>query len=217
MRRIATEFQGGLAVRTFPTLLAASLVLVSPALRAQAQRPQPAALAACLTCHGPTAESGPQASGVPPIPRVSGQHLEYLAKQLREYKAGRRKNDLMTPMLQKISSGQLKDLAAHLASQAPVAPAAPNSPLVERGRGLYEQGNAAVPACVGCHQADGVGAPRYPRLAGQRQTYVVQQLMNFKQGIRTNDRARVMRTIAGNLSEEEMQAIAEYLAGLQGK
>ena len=202
-------------MRRFSILLVTSLILVSPPLRAQTQRPEPAALAACITCHGPAAESGPQASGVPPIPRVSGQHVEYLAKQLREYKAGKRKNDVMVPMLQKIRNGQLEELAAHFAGQTPARSAAQKSPLIERGRTLYEQGNAAVPACVGCHQANGAGAPRYPRLAGQRQTYVGQQLMNFKQGARTNDRARVMRSIAGNLSEEDMQAIAEYLAGLQ--
>jgi cytochrome c553 len=201
-------------VRRFSTFLGMSLVLVSPALRAQGT--QPAALAACLTCHGPAAEAAAQAPGPLVIPRVSGQHVEYLAKQLREYKAGKRKNDLMVPMLAKISNGQLKELAAHLASQAPARPAAQTSPLVERGRALYEQGNPAVPACVGCHLPNGVGAPSYPRLAGQRQAYVVQQLMSFKQGTRTNDRARVMRSIAGNLSEEEMQAIAAYLSNLQG-
>ena len=111
-------------MRRFSTLLVTSLVLALPALRAQAPPPQPAALAACVTCHGPTAEAGPQAAGVPPIPRVSGQHVEYLAKQLREYKAGKRKNDLMVPMLQKISDGDLKALAAHLASQSPVQRAA---------------------------------------------------------------------------------------------
>ena len=80
---------------------------------------------------------------------------------------------------------------------------------------LYEQGTATVPACVGCHLSDGVGAPRYPRLAGQRQAYVVQQLTTFKQGLRTNDRALVMRNIAANLTNEEMMAIAEYLASLR--
>ena len=79
-----------------------------------------------------------------------------------------------------------------------------------RSRLVPSRGNAAVPACIGCHLPNGVGAPRYPRLAGQRQAYVVLQLMNFKQGTRTNDRAHVMRSIAANLSEEEMAAIAQY-------
>jgi cytochrome c553 len=191
------------------------LVLVSPALRAQSSAP--AALGACVTCHGPAAEAAAQPPGPLAIPRVSGQHFEYLAKQLREYKGGKRKNDLMAPMLGKISQGQLRELAAHFANQAPARPVTVPAQLAERGRVLYEQGNptTGVPACVGCHLSNAVGAPRYPRLAGQRQAYVVQQLTNFKQQARTNDRAHVMRSIAGKLSEEEMMALAEYLASLQ--
>jgi cytochrome c553 len=201
-------------VRRFSTLVGVSLVLVSPTLRAQS--PQPAALAGCLPCHGPTAEAAPHTPGSPPIPRVSGQHIEYLTKQLREYKAGKRKNDVMVGMVAKISDRQLRELAAHLAGQAPPGPDVENSQLVERGRTLYDQGNAAVPACVGCHLPNAVGVLRYPRLAGQRQAYIVQELKNFKQGVRTNDRARVMRNIAANLSDEEMLALAAYLARLQG-
>ena len=203
--------------RGLATLVCMSLVLVSPALVAQGTAPAPAALAACVTCHGPAAEAAAQVPGGPPIPRVGGQHAEYLIKQLREFKAGKRKSDLMTPMLGKINNRQLRELAAHFATQSPSTSAAQSSQLVERGRALYEQGTATVPACVGCHLPNGAGAPRYPRLAGQRQAYLVQQLMSFKQGARTNDRARVMRNIAANLGEEEMAAVAEYLAGLQGK
>ena len=71
-----------------------------------------------------------------------------------------------------------------------------------------------MPACVGCHLPNGVGHERYPRLAGQRQAYVVQQLTEFKSGTRTNDRAHVMRALAGRLTDEEIRAVAEYLAGL---
>jgi cytochrome c553 len=194
--------------------------MVSSALWAQGPAPAaPAALAACLTCHGPDTEAAPQPPNVSPIPRVIGQHAEYLVKQLREFKAGRRKSDLMTPMLGKIDTRQLRELAAHFANQAPAPRTAANSQAAERGRALYEQGNpaAGVPACVGCHLPNGVGAPRYPRLAGQRQAYVVQQLANFKTGARANDRAHVMRSIAARLSDEDMRSVAEYLAGLQGK
>ena len=84
------------------------------------------------------------------------------------------------------------------------------------GKVLYEEGNRAtgVPACVGCHLPDGAGSERYPRLAGQRQAYIVQQLTEFKSGTRTNDRAHVMRALAGRLTDEEIRAVAEYLAGL---
>ena len=204
-------------MRRVSTLVGLSLVLLSPVLLAQSAAPAPQALAACLTCHGPAAEGVPQAAGGPAIPRVGGQHAEYLIKQMREYKAGKRKNDLMSPMLAKISNRDLRELATHFAGQAASPPATQSSPAVERGRALYEQGTATVPGCIGCHLPNAVGAPRYPRLAGQRQAYVIQQLTNFKQGARTNDRARVMRNIAANLNEEEMIALAEYLSSLRTK
>ena len=72
-----------------------------------------------------------------------------------------------------------------------------------------------MPGCIGCHLPNGVGSERYPRLAGQRQAYTVQQLMAFKSGTRSNDRVRIMRLVAGRLTEDEMRAVAEYLAGLE--
>ena len=107
-------------------------------------------------------------------------------------------------------------MAAHFASQTPARGAVENPELAARGKVLYEEGNRAtgVPGCVGCHLPDGVGSQRYPRLAGQRQAYTVQQLMEFKSGARSNDRAHVMRAVAGRLTDEEIRAVAEYLAGL---
>jgi cytochrome c553 len=215
IRRTVTRLKEDIAVRKFSTLVGVGLVLVSVPLRAQS--PSPAAFAACISCHGPDAEAASLPQGSPPIPRVGGQDLEYIAKQLREFKAGKRKNDVMTALTAKMSGRQLQELAAHLAGQAPAPPAVETSPLVERGRALYDHGNAAVPACVGCHLANASGAPRYPRLAGQRQDYLVLQLKNFKQDVRTNDRARVMRNIAANLGDEDISAIAEYLSHLSGQ
>jgi cytochrome c553 len=201
-------------VRKVSTLVGISILLsVSAGLRAQDKAA--ALVAVCLPCHGPAAELAPPAPGVPPFPRLDGQHPEYLLKQLREFKAGKRKNDLMVPILANLNPRQFPALAAHFASQAPAPPPAGNAQLAERGRILYEEGNAAggVPACIGCHLPNAVGAPRYPRLARQRPSYIVQQLTNFKTGARTNDRAHVMRSIAANLSEQDMRAVAEYLAG----
>lgn len=205
-------------MRKVSTLVGMSIVLAAP-LPLRAQGTGPAAVAVCMPCHGPAVDTAQLPPGAPPIPTLDGQHAEYLEKQLREFKAGRRKNDLMAPILANMSKRRFPELAAHFASQPPARRTVETPQLAERGRALYEQGNAAtgVPACVGCHLPNGVGTPRYPRLAGQRQTYVVQQLTNFKKRARTNDRAHVMRNIAGNLSDEEMVAIAEYLASLQGR
>jgi cytochrome c553 len=200
-------------VRTVTTLVGISIVLAAaPGLRAQDNTP--AAVAVCMPCHGPAGDAAPPAPGAPPFPKLDGQHPEYLVKQLREFKAGKRKNDLMVPILAKLSKGQYPALAAHFAGQTLAPRPVENAQLAERGRVIYEEGiaAAAVPACVGCHQPNAAGAQRYPRLAGQRKTYVVQQLNNFKSGARTNDRAHVMRSIASKLADEDMRAVAEYVA-----
>jgi hypothetical protein len=66
---------------------------------------------------------------------------------------------------------------------------------------------------VGCHLPNGVCHQRYPRLAGQLQTYIVQQLVAFKSGARSNDRARVMRAVAGRFTDEEMKLSPSMLPG----
>jgi cytochrome c553 len=169
---------------------------------------------ACLPCHG-GGTAGAQAA--PTFPKLDGQHAAYLEKQLREYMSGKRKSDIMAPLIGGLKKQQIPGMAAHFASQAPARGAAENQELAARGKVLYEEGNRAtgVPGCVGCHLPNGAGYQRYPRLAGQLQTYVVQQLVDFKSGKRSNDRARVMRLVAGRLTDDEMKAVAEYLAGLQ--
>jgi cytochrome c553 len=168
---------------------------------------------ACAACHAGGA-AGPQAA--PNFPKLDGQHAAYLEKQLREYLSGKRKSVIMAPIFAALKKQQISGMAAHFASQAPARGAVENQELAARGKVLYEEGNRAtgVPGCIGCHLPEGEGSQRYPRLAGQRQAYTVQQLMDFKSGTRSNDRARVMRSVAGRLTDEEMRAVAEYLAGL---
>jgi cytochrome c553 len=163
----------------------------------------------CLPCHGGSAAA-------PTFPTLDGQHAAYLDKQLREYKSGKRKSAIMAPVFGAVKKQQIRGMAAHFAGQTPARGALENPELAARGKVLYEEGNRAtgVPGCVGCHLAKGEGYQRYPRLAGQRQAYIVQQLMDFKSGARSNDRARVMRAVAGRLTDDEIRAVAEYVAGL---
>jgi cytochrome c553 len=199
-------------VRRSWTLVWIGIFLMATPL-VQAQGTGPITFSVCLPCHGAGAAGVP---GAPPIPKLDGQHPDYLAKQLREFKSGKRRNDLMAPLIGAMKKGQIPALAAHFAGQTPARGTVQNAQLSARGRALYEEGNPAtgVPGCIGCHQPNGVGTMRYPRLAGQLQAYIVQQLMNFKSGARTNDRAGVMRAVAGRLTDEEMRAVAEYLSGL---
>ena len=170
-----------------------------------AQGAESITVTACLPCHGGGAAAAP---GAPAFPTLDGQHAAYLDKQLREYKSGKRKSAIMAPLIAALKKQQIPAMAAHFASQTPARGAVENPELAARGKVLYEEGNRAtgVPACVGCHLPNGVGYQRYPRLAGQRQAYIVQQLAEFKSGARSNDRAHVMRALAGRLTDEEMQS-----------
>jgi cytochrome c553 len=207
MRRI----EGGITVRTLSTLVTIGICLLAAATPARAQDASASPVTACLPCHG-----AGTAPAVPTFPTLNGQHAAYLEKQLREYKSGKRKSPVMAPLIGGLKKGQIRAMAAHFASQTPVRGAVERPELAARGKALYEEGNRAtgVPACVGCHLPGGQGNSRYPRLAGQRQAYIAQQLTEFKSGARTNDRVHVMRALAGRLTDDEIRAVAEYLAGL---
>lgn len=205
--------EGGVTVRRLGTLVGIAVCLLGISPSAWAQAAGPVTVAACMPCHG-VGTAATQAA--PNFPKLDGQHAAYLAKQLREFKSGKRKNPVMAPILAALKKQQIPDLAKHFAGQPPPRGAVENAQLAAAGKTLYEEGNRAtgVPGCIGCHLPNGAGEQRYPRLAGQRSAYIVQQLMNFKSGTRSNDRAHVMRAVAGRLTDEEIKAVAEYLAGM---
>ncbi|HMM53488.1 MAG TPA: c-type cytochrome [Candidatus Desulfobacillus sp.] len=189
-------------------MLALSLGAGLPSAWADAQQ---LATSVCVACHG---EGGH--SVVPTFPNLAGQQQDYLAKQLKDFIEGKRKNEVMAPTIAELKSGDVPGLAAYYAGQKPAPGKVEDAKLAEAGKKLYEDGNttSGVPACVGCHQPNGVGNTRYPRLAGQHQAYTIQQIGDFKSGTRANDKGRVMRAVAERITEDEMKAVAEYLAGL---
>ena len=202
-------------MRTLSRLVGMGLCLLGAAPLAWAQQAASSPVTVCLPCHGSATAAAP-APGAPAFPTLDGQHAAYLDKQLREYMSGKRKSPIMAPLIATLKKQQISAIAAHFAGQTPARGTSANAEQAARGKVLYEEGNRAtgVPACVGCHLPNGAGHERYPRLAGQRQAYVVQQLTEFKSGTRANDRAHVMRALAGRLTDEEIRAVAEYLAGL---
>lgn len=165
----------------------------------------------CIACHG---EGGN--SVVPMFPTLAGLQVEYLEKQLNDFLSGKRKNDVMAPTLANLKAGDVPGLAAYYSAQKPKPGKVQDEKLAAKGKTVFDDGNtdSGVPACVGCHQPGGVGNERYPRLAGQHQAYSAEQLKQFKSGARKNDAARVMRAVAARMTDEEIAAVAEYLAGL---
>ena len=201
-------------MRKWRTLAGIGLCMLGTASVARAQGAGQLTVTACAACHGAATAA---ASGAAAFPSLDGQHAAYLDKQLREYKSGKRKTSpIMAPVIAALKKDQISAMAAHFSGQSPARGTVENPDLAARGKVLYEEGNRAsgVPACIGCHQPNGAGYQKYPRLAGQRPSYTVQQLAEFKSGARSNDRAHVMRAVAGRLTDEEIKAVAEYLAGL---
>lgn len=168
-------------------------------------------LPACVSCHGAGGNSTIVAN-----PRLAGQADTYLHKQLVDFTTPNRNQPVMTLYAKMLSDTEKRDIAAWLATQQPKQGAARNKETVELGRKIYRGGIAerGVAACAGCHGATGAGIPaQYPRLAGQHQDYTVAQLQAFKAGTRSN--SVQMGALAKRMSDDEMKAVSDYIAGLK--
>lgn len=169
--------------------------------------------AMCGGCHGMDGNSP-----APTFPKLAGQHPLYTAKQLADFKSGERKDPTMAGMAAALTEEDMANLAAFYASQkGTVGEAAPDK--VELGETIYRAGNPlkGVSACAACHGPTGNGNPmaRFPSLSGQHATYTAAQLRQFRDGTRANDAGSMMRTIAAKMTDAEIDAVAEYIQGLQ--
>ncbi len=172
---------------------------------------------ACSVCHGENG-AGQAAAG---FPRLAGLPQEYLEKQLRDFKAQRRNNPMMAPIAASLSDEEIKAVAAYFSKQAPTTPSKSKDETANKtGRDLAQRGawDKGVPACFRCHGSEGQGvAPHMPAIAGQHQSYLQAQLQAFKAGQRSNDPLDLMSTFASRLSDEEITAVAAYLANFSAK
>jgi len=169
--------------------------------------------AACAACHGVDGNSSNAM-----WPSLAGQHASYIYKQLTDFKAGRRENASMAPMVAGLSDDDMKNLAAYYESQR-VKPVAFDGEMIAKGESIYRGGIAdtQVAACMGCHSpsAKGNGPAGWPSLKGQHPEYIIAQLQSFKQGTRANDTGKMMRNVVVRMSELEMKSVAAYIAGIQ--
>ncbi|MFV5214262.1 c-type cytochrome [Azonexus caeni] len=164
----------------------------------------------CFLCHGMEGEA---ASAV--FPRLAGQHWEYIAKQLGDFKSGKRKSDTMKPQSEELTLEDMKALGRFFENKQVPGREVADADLVAVGRFVFQRGNqfTGLPACSSCHGAKGHGTPQLPRLAGQHPRYTEEQLRLFNSRERTNDNA-VMHTVASKLSDLERHAVAAYIATL---
>ena len=167
----------------------------------------------CAACHGADGNSTN-----PEWPKLAGQHASYTAKQLRDFKAGtERSNPQMTGMVANLTPEDMDDIAAFYATQTPTGGFVSEAQL-ELGQRIYRGGikDRKVPACIACHGPKGDGNPPgvMPVVSGQWAKYTAIQLMAFRAGTRANDPDAMMRDAVRGLSDAEIQAVAEYMAGL---
>lgn len=173
----------------------------------------------CAACHGADGNSP-----TPAYPNLAGQAADYITLQLVHFKADIRQSPIMKPMTANLSDADMRALGAYFAQQKPKGLAAKDPATVKLAQQLYRGGDAAngVPACASCHSPDGAGIPKnFPRVGGQHADYTYAQLQAFKLGQRGNDKdgkdvnGRIMGAIASRLSDAQMKAVADYLAGLR--
>ena len=172
----------------------------------------------CAACHAADGNSVAAAN-----PKLAGQLYDYLHKQLANFKPqggkkAERDNAVMAGMTANLSAADMKDIAAYYASQKLKPAMARDKELAALGQRIYRGGNTAsgMAACAGCHGPTGMGMPaQYPRISGQFAEYVELQLKAFRAGTRANDPNGMMRGVAVRMSDREIQAVAEYVAGLR--
>ncbi len=163
----------------------------------------------CFVCHGMEGESSSEM-----FPRLAGQHWEYTAKQLENFKNGKRKSTAMADMVAKLTAEDMVALGKFFEKQAVPSEPPKDKALAAVGQYIYHQGNKfnGLAACASCHGAEAKGTSSLPRLAGQFAAYTETQLKQFNKRERTNDNA-VMHAIASKMTPLEMAAVAEYLSG----
>ena len=198
---------------------ASPLAAAEPAAKADSAKGQSIANKVCAACHGADGNSPTSAN-----PKLASQVPEYLQKQLANFKpaAGKRaerENPIMGGMVAALSAEDMRDVAAYYSAQRAKPGAAKSQDALALGRKIWRGGDVikGLPACAACHGATGAGLPaQYPRLAGQHAEYTETQLKAFRSGERRNDANKMMQAIAGRMSDPEIRAVADYIAGLRG-
>ena len=172
------------------------------------------ALQVCSACHGRTGQSVSAQ-----FPNLAGQHKEYLLIQLGEFKEHRRSTPNAVAYMwafNQLTPEQINELAEYFSLQAPMQGESSKSPLLNRGKIIYEQGipEQQVSACAACHGPKALGKNEIPRLAGQHAEYIAEQINLFK-GTKKRPNGVAMMYVTHLMPEEDIQAVSAYLGSLQ--
>lgn len=171
--------------------------------------------AACGGCHGMDGNSP-----LPAYPKLAGQNEAYTVKQIKDFKANTdRQNPIMFGMVAALSDEDAADIGAYFQAQSVNAVPVFDAAKATAGREMYKGGDMqkGIPACQACHGPTGSGTAGigYPQLGGQYVEYTLLQLKAFKDGTRKNDDKMLMRSIVEKMSDEDIAAVANYIASLK--
>jgi cytochrome c553 len=160
----------------------------------------------CAGCHG---ENG--ISQTENIPSLAGQPDQFIQWQLVFFRSGARKSEQMQPIVEQISNDDIRNLGAYFASLMP-----PKDPTPDDDPDLSKKGAQAAAGrrCASCHTDSYAGTKAVARIAGQREDYLLKALHDYKSGVRSGGGGAAMADVAYPLSEEEITALAHYLAHL---
>lgn len=191
----------------------------APAAKPDPVKGQKIASQVCAACHGPDGNAT-----APANPKLAGQIPEYLSKQLMNFKPGGegkkplRENAIMLGFASQLSQQDMHDVSAFYAQQKLIPDVARNTETIGLGQRIWRGGipEKGVAACAGCHGPAGQGVPsQYPHLAGQWSEYTESQMKLWRSAERANDPNAMMRSIAARLTDREIKAVSDYIAGLR--
>ncbi len=193
------------------------ILMVSNAHAADAKKGEALAKGLCAACHASDGNSV-----IPSNPILAGQHYSYLKNQLNYFQVkegedrAKRENAVMLGIASGLSSDDIDNLAAYYSQQKIKPSYASNLELAKVGEVVYKAGDDSrgIPSCSSCHGPRGLGVPgQFPRISGQHATYTASTLKSYKNGSRANNKQ--MMAISSRLTEAQINALAEYLAGLE--
>ena len=192
-------------------LLVTTLLLVTGSVAAGDAEAGKNKAVTCAACHGAEGVS------INPIwPNLAGQHEKYALKQMIEIRDGKRMVPEMMGIVANMSDEDFADIAAYYASlPAPESKGVAEN-FVELGDEIYNRGADGVMACTACHGPNGKGleAAGFAKITGQQIDYTIKTLKDFRAGKRNNDMNGMMRNIAKAMTDEQIEAVANYLTGL---
>ncbi len=163
-----------------------------------------AQLATCIPCHG---ERG--VSTIPQNPILAGQHLHYTYTQLKDFKRGFRKNEIMQPMVMALTKEQMLLIAKYFSEQQwPRGAAKADAAQSAAGKRVVTQGQ-----CVQCHLGRFEGASGVPRVAGQHNAYIEKTMFDFKNGVRTNSPAK--NSLIKTFGDDDLRAVSAYITSMR--